>query len=395
MIQRDLTKHVKRLAKTFYAVSITGPRQSGKTTLARSTFPKYLYINLEALDMRTKAQEDPRQFLDDLQKERGVILDEIQYVPDLFSYLQVYIDEYKKPGFYILSGSQNFLLLQSITQSLAGRVANLTLLPLSTSELAAQALLPDSALDALFNGWYPSVYSRKTHPYDWYQSYIDLYIERDVRSIKNITDLALFKKFIGLCAGRIGQLVNVTSLANDCGITVATANAWLSVLEASYIIFFLQPHYNNFSKRLIKSPKLYFYDTGIACNLLEISSARELEKHYLRGGLFESMVIGDMVKQQVNRAMRPKCFFWRDKTGHEVDCLIERGQSLFPIEIKAGKTINSNFFDGLNFWNKLADADPKNSFIVYAGNQEHTWHDVNIVNWQSCRRVIERVFGTK
>lgn len=395
MIIRELTPHILRLANYFPALSITGPRQSGKTTLAKQSFPTYAYVNFEDLDVRRTVREDPRAFLKSFNDGPGVILDEIQQVPELFSYLQVFIDEHHKPGFYILSGSQNFLLLESITQSLAGRVAIVTLLPPSTTELKNAGLLSDDVQKSMLRGWYPAINAQDIPIAAWYSGYITTYLERDVRSVKNVVNLALFQRFLQLCAGRIGQILNITSLANDCEISVPTARGWLSILEASYIVFFLHPHYKNFSKRLIKSPKIYFYDSGLACHLLGIKSVEELNTHYLRGGLFESMVIADIIKQQTNRVERPSCFFWRDMTGHEVDCLIERGQYLFPIEIKSGMTLNQNFFDGLNFWNKLAQEDPKNSFIIYAGVHEQTWHDINIVNWQSCDRVVEQAMGLK
>jgi len=388
IIKRALSKEILRAAKQFPAISLTGPRQSGKTTLVRHIFPQYTYITFEDLDAQNEFSKDPHNFLDQLQASKGVIFDEAQRVPALFSYLQGYIDKYQKPGFYILTGSQNFLLLQSITQSLAGRIAIFSLLPLSIAELKQAALLPDLA-QLIINGCYPSIYSKHFPIADWYPTYITTYVERDVRSVINVTSLSMFQTFLKLCAGRVGQIINLASLANDCGISVPTAKGWLSILEASYIIFFLHPHYKNFSKRLIKSPKLYFYDTGLACSLLNISDTNTLNNHYLRGGLFECMVISDLIKQYYNTGDRPWVYFWRDHTGHEVDCLIEKGQYLFPIEIKAGLTITESYTDGIKFWNKIADANPENSFVVYAGEQQTTRNNCNIVGWQSCAQVVD------
>ena len=283
MISREITLKLQDLAGQFSAVAILGPRQSGKTTLAQITFPNYLYFSFEDFDTRLLVQADPRAFLMRYKDEPGVIFDEIQNIPELFSYMQGFIDSHKKRGHFIVTGSQNFALTQSISQSLAGRIALLTLLPLSMSELKKANKLPESLDDALFNGMYPSIYANRVKPFDWYKSYVATYVERDVRQIKNVTDLSSFQQFMKLVAARVGQVLNLTALSNDTGMSVPTIKQWLNILEASYIIFLLQPFYNNLGKRLIKSPKLYFYDTGLLCSLLQLNSPDQLFAHHLRG----------------------------------------------------------------------------------------------------------------
>ncbi len=369
-IERKIAPRLKKLSTQFPVLGILGPRQSGKTTLAKALFPHHKYINLEALDTRRFAAEDPRRFLKSFEEGSGAILDEIQRVPELLSYIQEHVDEWQKPGFFILTGSENILLNHHISQTLAGRIALATLLPLSLEELQDVSLLPEKMEDTLFRGFYPSLYAKKIDPREWIQSYMQTYIERDVRHLKQITDLSTFQKFLQLCAGRIGQLLDLTSIGNDCGISTNTVRSWLSVLEATYVIFLLHPHHKNFSKRLIKTPKLYFYDSAIACHLLSIQSAQDLTTHYLRGGLFESMILSDLLKQRYNAGLPPNLYFWRDKSGHEVDCLLDHGTTLTPIEIKSGETISSDFFTGLIKWNQLAGNNPSQSYVVYGGKEK-------------------------
>jgi predicted AAA+ superfamily ATPase len=390
MIKRSLEKELKATAKQFPVIAVLGPRQSGKTTLVKNTFKKYTYITLEDLDKQRLAQADPRGFLEANKTKQGLILDEVQYVPELFSYIKTFVDEHKGSGQFILTGSQNFLLNEKISQSLAGRVAILTLLPLSIDELNRASLLPDNVESLMFSGSYPRIFDENTSPNKWHPNYIRTYLERDVRNLKNIENLTLFQNFIALCAGRIGQVLNLTSLGDDCGITANTVTAWLSLLECSYIIFRLQPHYKNFSKRLIKSPKFYFYDTGLACSLLGITSAKELSMHYMRGNLFESFVLSECMKYQYNKDRRPNIYFWRDSQGHEIDGIIEQGLHLTPIEIKAGKTINASFFDGLTYWNNLSAADPQKSFLIYGGTEKQKRKGVNILGWQDLQDVFEK-----
>lgn len=380
-IERKITQRLKRLQSQFPVLGILGPRQSGKTTLARTLFSDHKYVNLEELDTRSFAEEDPRRFLKSLEGGAGVILDEIQRVPGLLSYIQAHVDEWQKPGFFILTGSENILLNHHISQTLAGRIALVTLLPLSIEELQQASLLPDKVEDVLFKGFYPSLYAKKFETKEWIQSYIQTYIERDVRHLKQITDLSTFQKFLQLCAGRVGQLLDLTSIGNDCGISAHTVRSWLSLLEATYVVFLLHPHHKNFSKRLIKTPKLYFYDTAVACHLLSIQNPSDLITHYSRGGLFESMVISDFMKSRFNTGQIPNLYFWRDKLGHEIDCILEEGEQLTPIEIKSGETLNSDFFAGLVKWNQLAGNDPSNSFVVYGGKEKQVRSQGTALGW--------------
>lgn len=383
MIPRTIRKIILELIKGFPILALTGPRQSGKSTLVKELFGKsYTYVTLEDLDTRQYAKEDPRGFLKEYRKY--VIFDEVQQVPELFSYIQGVVDEDNIPGQFILTGSQHFLLLEKITQSLAGRVAMLHLLPLSLLELEE---LPELE-EILFKGLYPPLYSRKVNPYQWYSNYIQTYVERDLRLIKNVHDLGTFQRFMKMCAARTGQLLDLTSIGNDCGISHNTAKSWLNILEASFIAFQLTPHHNNFNKRLVKSPKLYFYDTGLLCHLLDIESPAQLSTHYLRGGIFESFVISELMKIHYNQGKNPQLYFWRDKGGHEIDCIIEKGSNLFPVEIKSGKTIAQDFFNGLSFWNHLSSSSPEDSFLVYGGDQSSKRSKGNIISWKEIKKIL-------
>lgn len=381
-ITREMFFILEKFASFFPVVALLGPRQSGKTTLAQEAFHDYYYVNLENLDILGIALTDPRGFLERLLVHKGVIIDEFQNAPDLLSYIQVIVDREKRPGFFILTGSHNFLMNQAISQSLAGRVGILTLLPLSLKEIADANLQAKFSEDAILKGGYPRIFANPTlDPEYVYPSYIQTYLERDVRSISKVADLILFKKFLGLCASRIGQLLNVSALASDCKISVSTANAWLSILQASYIIYLLQPHHVNFNKRLTKSTKLYFYDTGVACSLLQINTADQLQQHYLRGPLFENLIITDIAKQFYNKAKNPPIYFWRDSHGNEVDCLIEQDNQLLPIEIKASMTFNTSFLDSVNYWLELSKQ--KRGLIVYGGNEPMRAKDIDIESWKS------------
>lgn len=382
-IERDLSPYILNDAKKVPVIAILGPRQSGKTTLARATFKDHRYISLEDIDNRTFATTDPRGFLQEFKNKNGIILDEIQHAPTILSYIQTDVDLNYQPGYYILTGSQHFLVQESITQTLAGRIALHTLLPLSIHELKQTDLLPATPESAMFNGFYPSIYSRDQNPHKWYRDYIKTYVERDVRTILNVSDLNTFQRFMQLCAGHTGQEVNFSSLGSDAGISYNTAKSWLSILQASYIIFFLQPHFQNFNKRIVKSPKLFFYDAALACSLLGIEAEEQLRSHYLRGGLFESMIISDLFKSSYNSDRLPRLYFWCDKTKHEVDCIMERGTKLYPIEIKSGKTITPDYFDGLTYWNGLSKGDPDNSFVIYGGNETQKRSFGNVVSWSN------------
>lgn len=380
-IERKIASRIEKLRTQFSVLGILGPRQSGKTTLVKNLFPNYKYINLEELDARRFSMEDPRRFLKVLEDSPGVILDEIQRSPDLLSYIQVHVDENQKPGFFILTGSENILLNHHISQTLAGRIALTTLLPLSLDELQNASLLSPNIEETIFQGFYPSLYAKKIDQKAWMQSYIQTYIERDVRYLKQITDISLFQKFLKLCAGRIGQLLDLTAIGNDCGITTNTVRSWISILEATYVVFLLQPHYKNFSKRLIKTPKLYFYDSAVACHLLSINSPKDVETHYLKGGLFESMIISDIIKQRFNAGERPNLYFWRDKAGTEVDCILEQGVSLVPIEIKSGETLTTDFFANIVKWKQIAGNERVDSYVVYGGKEKQVRSQGTALSW--------------
>lgn len=382
-IDRKITPILCELKDQFPVLGVLGPRQSGKTTLVKQVFPSYKYINLEEPDVRRFAIEDPKRFLSNLLEEDGCILDEVQRAPELLSYIQSYVDTYGRPGFFILTGSENILLNEKINQSLAGRIALITLLPLSIEELKGAHALPTDVDTAILQGFYPSIYSKKIPAQRWIQNYVQTYVERDIRNMKHINDLSVFQKFLSLCAGRIGQLVDLTSLGNDCGVSAHTIRSWLSILEATYIVFLIRPHQKNFSKRVIKTPKLYFYDTAIACHLLSISSEKDLSTHYLRGGLFESMILSDIIKQRFHAGRLSNLYFWRDKSGLELDGILENGSSLVPIEIKSGETINSDFFANLMKWNKISSTPPDNNFLVYGGRDDQHRMQGSVLSWKS------------
>ncbi len=363
MIDRIVAKELINLAGQYKAVAVTGPRQSGKTTLVKSVFANKPYISLENPDTRLFAMEDPRGFLSSY--PNGAILDEVQKVPALFSYLQQVLDERNEPGYFILTGSNNFLLQESISQSLAGRIAHLTLLPFSLPELGAG--VGSNVDEFIFKGMYPPLYDKTFEINKWYANYIQTYIEKDIRQIKNINNLLVFERFVKLCAGRTGQLLNMQNLAIEAGVDNKTIGSWLSVLESSFILFRLQPQHTNFNKRLVKMPKLYFYDTGLAAALLGITEQSQLPQHPLRGALFENFIITELLKNRLNAGLSPNLYFWRDNTGHEIDVVEERNGQLFPIEIKSGKTITGDYFKGLEFWHKISAQ--KGGAVIYGGNQ--------------------------
>lgn len=379
MIERALKTKLLGMISKYPIVTLTGPRQSGKSTLLKTSFPTYQYVSLEDLDMRLFAIEDPRGFLATYSDK--TIIDEVQRVPELFSYIQTHADKENKEGMYLLAGSHNFLLMESVNQSLAGRTAILSLLPFSHHEMQAGNILPATIDEEIYKGAYPRLYDKNITPTDYYPFYIQTYVERDVRLMKNIGDLSKFIRFIKLCAGRIGQLLNLSGLANECGISVSTATAWMSLLEASYIVYLLKPDHNNYAKRLVKSPKLYFYDTGLACSLLDIKSAEQVSTHFLRGGLFENLVINEFVKESLNKGEEPNLTFWRDSTGNEVDLLQTVAGKQNAYEIKSGATYSSDYFKGINKWAKLSGASPEQCFAIYAGNKSMKTSQGEVTHW--------------
>jgi len=379
MIQRELKNKLIHLADKFPVISVTGPRQSGKTTLIKTTFPEYKYETLEDPDTRLFAQNDPRAFLEGSKK---MVIDEIQRVPELFSYIQSISDENNIGGQFIISGSQSFLMNEKISQSLAGRVAILHLMPFSYGELIQGGYDFPDFNELIFNGFYPRIYDKKIAPADFYPNYIQTYIERDVRQLKNIQDLNLFVRFLKLCAGRTGQLLNLSSLANETGISVNSAKAWLSVLEASFIIFMLQPHYKNFNKRLVKMPKLFFFDTGLIASLLEVQSAQQLSTHYLQGAIFENFIISELLKNRYHKGLRNNLYFWRDHKGMEIDCIIENGNDLIPLEIKSAKTYSESFFKNIVAWRKLSGKATDNCYVIYGGDKKAKTSMGNLYNWK-------------
>jgi predicted AAA+ superfamily ATPase len=379
MIDRIAGAKIEHLVGLFKAVGIIGPRQSGKTTLVKALFKKKPYISLENPDSRRYAIEDPRGFL--AQFPEGAILDEVQRTPEIFSYLQEILDDNNVPGQFILTGSNNFLLQQNIAQSLAGRVALITLLPLSTKELYPVEIEIPNENHVIFNGLYPPVYDRHIPPQDWYPNYVRTYIDRDVRQIKNITDLIVFERFMRLLAGRTGQELNLSSLAVETGVDTKTIQSWIGVLESSFIIYLLKPHHRNFNKTIVKRPKLYFYDTGLVCSLLGITSEQQVTTHPSRGSLFECLIVTELVKQRTNAGLTVNLYYWRDKTGHEVDLVIDNGDTLIPIEIKAGKTINSDFFKNLLYWNNLSGETK--GYLIYTGDAtQKRSNGIEVLGWR-------------
>ncbi len=366
MIQRTATARLLKLAKSFRSVAVVGPRQSGKTTLCRQVFANKPYVSLENPDTFEFATSDPRAFLS--QFPNGAILDEVQKAPQLFSYLQQILDETNKKGLFILTGSNNFLLQENITQTLSGRIAYIQLLPLSLQELQQSKKLKTNYVWHIFNGGYPEQIARKINATDWHNAYIDTYIQRDVRQLKNISNLSLFMKLLRLCAGRVGQMVNLASMANDCGLDAKTVSSWLSILQSSYIIYLLKPYHQNFSKRIIKSPKIYFYDTGVACALLGITDFKQITTHAGKGFLFENMIVSDLLKQKFNAGKADNLFYWRDKTGNEIDILLDDAGKLTAIELKAGETLSESFFNGLDYFAALSEKDVKKD-LVYGGKE--------------------------
>lgn len=393
-IKRDITPPLIDLARQFSAIAILGPRQSGKTTLAKETFPDYAYVSMENLDTKLAAHEDPRGFLQAYAHHKGLIIDEAQEAPALFSYMQGVIDQEYRPGFFILTGSQNFLMHEKITQTLAGRIALLTLLPLSTTELSNANLLPDQYENLIIKGGYPQLYERDIDIHTWCSNYISTYVQRDVRQLLNITDVLTFGRFLKLCAARVGNLINYAELARDCDINAHTAKEWMAILETSYIVKLVPPYYRNFNKRLTQHPKLYFYDTSLVCELLNVRTPDELFNHPLRGALFESFAISEFFKYNYNHNETPQIYFWRDAQGHEIDCIIEKNLiTVIPIEIKASKTMSNNFFDGLLDWKKITKQEDVQPYVLYGGTDSIKREKGYIFSWKNIEQMLKLIYG--
>ena len=379
MIHRNIEAVFLSLLQKYPGINITGPRQSGKTTLVKNLIKDYNYFSMENPDIRLFAENDPRGFL--RSSGEKFILDEVQRVPDLFSYLQEILDNSKENGKAILLGSQSFLMNQHISQSLAGRVASLKLLPLSYSELKNAGLNNPSIENNLFNGGYPRLYNEGIEPVHFFPHYVETYLERDIRLLKNIENLTTFVRFIKLCAGRIGNILDLSSLAGDANISLNTVKSWLSLLEASYILYFIRPYSGNVNRRMIKSPKLYFYDTGLACSLLNIEQEQQLKTFYLRGNLFENFVFSELIKARFNAGLPANFYFLRDSKGVEVDCVVEQPEGLRMIEIKSSETLSADHIKNMLLLRKLF---PKTQdYVIYAGQEESVYHDVKFVNWQN------------
>ena len=377
---RIIKKEMDVYAKKYTILAITGPRQSGKTTFLRTEFPHYEYVNLENIDVRNFAKDDPNGFLNQFTKY--VIFDEVQRVPELFSYLQTKVDEDKIMGQYILSGSQNFQLMQNITQSLAGRVALFRLLPFDLQELQTAGWLNDDYAVNLQRGFYPALYDRDIPSKVFYSNYIQTYVERDLSELIQVKDLKLFRNFISLCAGRAGQLINLNALANECGITQPTAKSWLSVLETSYIVYQLHPYYSNFNKRITKSTKLYFYDTGLLCYLLKINAPESVKLSGYKVNIFENYVINEYIKLNYHKNLLRDFWFWRDAVGNEVDLIWQQSEKLNLIEIKASETIQSKMFKGLNYFEKLKPELVESKTLVHTGLFGQKRSQVTIKSWK-------------
>lgn len=386
-IAREAIATARRLAAGFPVVAITGPRQSGKTTLARSVFADKPYLTLEDPDERARAEADPRAFLAHL--HRGAVIDEAQRCPELFSYLQGVVDTRGRAGEFVLTGSQQFGLMSRIGQSLAGRVALLQLLPLSLAELAGAGLDPPDIDTLLWRGGYPALYGGGPQPLDWLPNYVATYVERDVRQLLAVRELSLFQRFVAMCAARSGQLLNLSSLAADCGITHVTAREWLTVLEASYLVRLLPPYHVNYGKRLVKTPKLYFLDTALAAWLLGVRAAATLATHAMRGALFETWVLGEILKHEFNRGRRTDIWFWRDSAGHEVDLLLPAGARLQPVEIKSGTTFAADWLRSARRWAELTGADALPPIVVYGGTVSFEREGCRVVGWRDLAHARE------
>jgi len=385
MITRILGSKISLAAEKMPVIAVMGPRQSGKSTLIQQLFPDHAYLNLEDIELRKFALSDPKGFL--LNAGKRAIVDEVQYAPDLLSYIQVITDREKIAGQYIISGSQNLWLMGSTAQSLAGRVAIFNLLPFSVDEIRQTKFAMPSYEDYIIKGFYPRIYDWDLNPSNWLQDYLRTYVERDVRQILNVGDLGAFRQFLEILAGRIGQLVNFSEIGNLIGISYKTVSKWISVLETSFIVYTLRPYHKNFNKRIVKTPKLYFYDTGLACALLNLRGVEDLNRHFAKGALFENFIINEVLKNQINQNLPAKNYFWNVSGTHEIDLLIEQGGQLLPIEIKSSRTIGNHFFDGLKYFQALSGALPTESYLVYGGDEVQKRSAAQLLSWKNLHEI--------
>jgi uncharacterized protein len=383
MVTRTLKKVIANNMQYYPVLSLNGPRQSGKSTLVKKVFPKLPYVNLENPAEREFAATDAMGFLQ--QFPIGAVIDEAQYVPELFSYIQVLTDENPNLKF-VLTGSQNFIMHEKIAQSLAGRVGINTLLPFSFDELKKGKLLPTTLNELLFNGGYPRLYDKNIPATTYYANYVNTYIERDIQALINTSNLSQFIKFISLCAGRAGQIVNMVSLANDVGVSSVTINNWLAILQRSYVVYLLQPYYNNFNKRLTKNPKLYFYDTGLLCYLLGLQKANDITNHFAKGAIFENYVLVEILKQHYNTGLRPQVFYMQTSNQKEIDFILQQGTTLTAIEVKSSSTPDISMFKNLSFLDELNGLNNK-KVVVYAGNKDAIRKQGVLFGWKSLAKL--------
>jgi uncharacterized protein len=386
MIIRTLSAIVQKNASSYPVVAVTGPRQSGKTVLVKSCFPDRRYASLEDPDIRDFALSDPRGFLATFPD--GGILDEIQRAPELLSYIQGIVDDKKRPGMFILTGSNQFLLMKHVSQSLSGRISILKLLPFTISEFAGMEHGDKSVYDFMVSGGYPSVVAEGFAPTEWYKNYIETYLEKDLKDILHVSDVDSFRKLLVILASACGQLLNLSQIGTMLGINHNTVKSWIAALEQSYLVFLLQPYFKNYSKRIVKMPKLYFYDTGLACALLQMRSAGSLSGHVMRGQLFENLIVSEIKKENFHENRLLDFYFWRDHTGHEIDVLFEKEAKAITLEIKSGQTINDDYFDGIRYFNKLSGGDAADSLLVYGGNEGYLRNGVRVLGWRNVKQCL-------
>ena len=376
MIKRHLENEIQLLKDEYPVIAIVGPRQSGKTTLAKKVFSEYEYVSLEDPDIRAFAQEDPRGFFSRYSKE--VIFDEIQRVPDLLNYMQTLVDAQVGNAQFVITGSHNFLLREAVSQSLAGRVGITTLLPFSVTELVYS---DKTILEWMFTGFFPRIHDQKIRPDRFYKNYIATYIEKDIRQIRQVAKLDVFARFMKLLAGRVGQELNLSSLGDECGVSHNTMSDWLSLLETCFIIYRMKPYHRNYNKRLVKRSKLYFTDTGLVCSLLGLKKAEELDFHFLKGSLFENLVVSELLKYRFNYGEPFEMYFWRENHGKEIDVILDYGVRQLAFEIKSGQTLNNRFFSGLKYWHRLTGLTEKDLYLVYGGNEKTTRNGYQVIPW--------------